>query len=190
MIASMKSYKSKEITALAGLVVVLMLPLVAGGLYVFQKHAWAQSRLEELQPRYARLLGLDLQRAEIAAALAKAKEAQVRYVYPATQDAAVAGNAAQQLVREILSTSGLQISSSQVLPPKVVKGYERIPITVRAEGEWLAVQSALAVFSAQLPIIVVDEFEVQVLGGLGNISPKLQPKLGVNFVFSVLQERI
>jgi general secretion pathway protein M len=185
----MKNYKSKEILALAGLVVVVMLPLLACGFYVLQKHQWAEARLAELEPRYARLVGLDEQRAEITSALATAKDAQVRYVYPAAQDAAVAGNAAQQRVREILSTSGLQISSSQVLPPKTVKSYERIPITVRAEGEWLAVQSALAVFSTQLPVIVIDEFEVQVLGGLGNTPPKFQPKLSVNFVFSVLRER-
>lgn len=184
-----KSYKSKEVLVLVGVFVVLMLPLLAGGFYVFNKHQWAQARLSELEPRYARLLGLLEQRTEISAALAQAKDAQVRYVYPATQDAAVAGNAAQQRVREILSTSGLQVSSSQVLPPKAVKGYDRIPITVRAEGEWLAVQSALAVFSTQLPVIVVDEFEVQLLGGLGNPGPKVQPRLAVNFVFSVLRDR-
>lgn len=184
-----KIYKSKEVMILAGLFVVLMLPLVAGGWYVLNKHHWAQSRLSELEPRYARLLGLLEQRTEISAALAQAKDAQVRYVYPATQDAAVAGNAAQQRVREILSASGLQISSSQVLPPKAVKGYERIPISVRTEGEWLAVQSALAVFSNQLPLIVVDEFEVQLLGGLGNTASKAQPRLAVNFVFTVLRDR-
>ena len=185
----MKSYKSREIAALTGLIIVLMLPVLGSVLYVLHKHQWAQARLAELEPRYARFLGLDEQRTEISAALAQAKDAQVRYVYLAAQDATVAGNTAQQRVREILSSSGLQISSSQVLPPKAVKGYERIPITVRAEGDWLAVQSALAVFSSELPVIVVDEFDVQILGGLGNTPPKAQPRLGVNFVFSVLRER-
>ena len=185
----MKSYKSRQIAALTGFVAVLMLPVLGGVLYVLYKHQWAQERLAEIEPRYARLAGLQEQRAEISAALAQAKDAQVRYVYPSAQDATVAGNSAQQRVREILSSSGLQISSSQVLPPKAVKGYERIPITVRAEGDWLAVQSALAVFSSQLPVIVVDEFEVLILGGLGNTPPKAQPRLAVNFVFSVLRER-
>jgi general secretion pathway protein M len=185
----MQNHKAREIAALAVVFSLLLAPVVAGGVYVFQKHQWAQARLAELEPRYARLLGLDEQRADISAALAQAKDARSRYVYPAAQEATVAGNAAQQRVREILSAAGLQISSSQVLPPKAVKGYERIPIAVRAEGEWLAVQSALAVFSTQLPLIVIDEFEVQVLGGLGNTPPKFQPKLAVSFVFSVLREQ-
>ncbi|MDH4416558.1 general secretion pathway protein GspM [Acidovorax sp. HMWF029] len=185
----MQNHKAREIAALAVVFTLLLAPVVAGGIYVFQKHQWAQARLAELEPRYARLLGLDEQRSDISAALAQAKDARARYVYPATQETTVAGNAAQQRVREILSAAGLQISSSQVLPPKAVKGYERIPIAVRAEGEWLAVQSALAVFSTQLPLIVIDEFEVQVLGGLGNTPPKFQPKLAVSFVFSVLREQ-
>lgn len=185
----MTSYKNREIAALTVLALLLMVPVVAGGLYVLHLHQSAQSKLSDMEPRYARLLGLDEQRGEITAALAQAKDAQVRYVYPDTQDATMAGNAAQQRIREILSNSGLQISSSQVLLPKPVKGYERIPISVRAEGEWLAVQSALAVFSTQLPVILIDEFEVQVLGGLGNTPPKFQPKLAVNFVFSILRER-
>lgn len=185
----MQNHKTREVAALAVVFALLLAPLAAAGVYVFQKHQWAQARLAELEPRYARLLGLNEQRADITAVLAQAKDARARYVYPTSQDATVAGNAAQQRVREILTTAGLQISSSQVLPPKAVKGYERIPITVRAEGEWLAVQSALAVFSTQLPLIVIDEFEVQVLGGLGNTPPKFQPKLAVSFGFSVLREQ-
>lgn len=184
----MQNHKTREVAALAVVIALLLAPLAAGGFYVFQKHQWAQARLAELEPRYARLLGLTEQRADITAVLAQAKDARARYVYPASQDATVAGNAAQQRIREILGAAGMQVSSSQVLPPKAVKGYERIAITVRAEGDWLAVQSALSVFSSQLPLILVDEFEVQVPGGLGTTPSRLEPKLAVSFVFSVLKE--
>lgn len=185
----MKSHQSAEVLTLGAVVLLLLLPLGGIGAYVFHKHQWAQSRLEELEPRYARMVGLDAQRAEIAEVLAQVHAARGKYVYPAEQDATQAGNAAQQKVRDLLNAAGLQISSSQVLPSKPDKGYERIPITVRAEGDWLAVQSALAVLSSQVPVIIVDEFEVQIVGGLGNTSPKVQPRLAVYFSFSALKEK-
>lgn len=184
----MKSQKSAEMLALICVALVILAIFGATGAYVFQKHRWAQDRLNELEPRYSRLLGLDAQRQDIAAALAKARTARTKYVYPASLEAAQAGNAAQQQIRDVLSSAGLQISSSQVLPPKAGKGFDRIPISVRAEGEWLAVQSALAVLSSQAPLVVIDEFEVQIIGGLGNTIPKFHPKLAVYFAFSALKE--
>ncbi|CAN7224015.1 type II secretion system protein GspM [Acidovorax sp. LjRoot129] len=184
----MKSQKSAEILAFACIALVILATVGAAGAYVLHKHQWAEGRLQELEPRYSRLLGLDAQREDIAAALVKARAARLKYVYPASQEATQAGNAAQQQIRDVLTSAGLQISSSQVLPLKPGKGYDRIPITVRAEGEWLAVQSALAVLSSQAPIIVIDEFEVQIIGGLGNTIPKFHPKLAVNFAFSALKE--
>ncbi|CAN7232436.1 MULTISPECIES: type II secretion system protein GspM [unclassified Acidovorax] len=184
----MKSQKSAEMLALACVALLVLTILGAAGTYIFRKHQWAQDRLNELEPRYSRLLGLDAQRQEIEAALTTARTARAKYVYPASQEATQAGNAAQQQIRDVLTSAGLQISSSQVLPPKTGKGYDRIPITVRAEGEWLSVQSALSVLASQAPIVVIDEFEVQIIGGLGNTIPKFHPKLAVYFAFSALKE--
>lgn len=174
---------------LAGTVIILLLPFAWGGYYMAQKHHWAQTKLAELEPRYARLKGMQEQSGELSSALARAQALRLRYVYPATQDATQAGNAAQQRVRDIFSSAGLQIISSQVLPPKIEKGFDLIPLTVRAEGEILALQSALAVLSSQVPIIVLNELDVQVQGGLGNVNPKLAPRLSAQFGFSVLRER-
>jgi general secretion pathway protein M len=185
----MKSKPSAEMLAMGVVALVLLLPLGGIGLYTFQKHQWAQARLQELEPRYARMVGLDAQRTEVAEVLAQARGLRGKYAYPADQDATQAGNAAQQKLRDLLSGAGLQISSSQVLPLKAGKGYDRIPITVRAEGEWLAVQSALAVLSTQTPVVVLDDFDIQLVGGLGNTNPKFQPKLAVNFSFSALKEK-
>lgn len=185
----MKSQQSAEMLAMGLVALVLLLPLGGIGLYIFQKHQWAQARLQELEPRYARMVGLGAQRTEVAEVLAQARGLRGKYAYPADQDSTQAGNAAQQKLRDILSSAGLQLSSSQVLPLKAGKGYDRIPLTVRAEGEWLAVQSALAVLSTQTPVVVLEDFDIQLLGGLGNNNPKLQPKLAVNFSFSALKEK-
>lgn len=174
---------------LAGVVAVLLLPLLWGGYYMVQKHQWAQAKLAELEPRYSRLLGLQAQRSELSDALAQVQAARERYVYPATQDATQAGNAAQQRVRDIFSSAGLQVISSQVLQPKAEQGFDRIPLTVNAEGEALALQGALAVLSSQTPIIMINVLDVQLQGGLGNPSLKAAPRLSVQFSLSVLRER-
>lgn len=185
----MKRISPREGLVLAGFLIVLLLPFLALGWYVAHKHQWAQARLEELEPRYARLLGLEAQRPDIVAGLAQADAARSQYTYPASQDANQSGNAAQQRIRDIFSSAGLQVISSQVMPPKDEKIFDRIPITVRTEGEMLAVQSALAVLSNQVPVIIINELEILLPGGLSNANPKVTPRLAASFNLSVLRER-
>jgi len=166
-----------------------LLPIAIGGLYVQRKHVWAADRLAQVEPRYARLLGLEMQRADIEAVSLKASAMHKQFIYPAVQDDAQTGNQAQQKVRDIFSAAGLQVLSSQVLPSKEEKGFDRIPLVVRAEGEILGVQSALAVLGNQQPVIVISEIDIQVQGGLANINPKLAPRLSAQFTLSVLRER-
>ncbi len=185
----MKRMPSRERLMLAATLLLALVPLVLIGWYVAQRHMDAQERLDALEPRHARLLGLEAQKAEIAAALQKAGEARTQYIYPAGQDASLTGNAAQQKVRDIFGAAGLQVSSSQVLPAKEDKGFDRIPLNVRAEGDLLAVQSALAVLNSQLPLVLIDDLEIQVNAGFGNVDPKNAPRLSVAFGLSVLRER-
>ncbi len=179
----------RRVTLLALALAVVLLPVAAGAWYVLHKHAWGQERLAQLEPRYARLLGLEAQRPELQAALQRASALRSQYAYPAAQDEAQTGNQAQQKVRDIFSGAGLQVISSQVLPAKEEKGFDRIPLVVRAEGEILAVQSALAVLGSQQPIIVINELDIQVQGGLANLNLKFAPRLSAQFTLSVMRER-
>ena len=176
--------------ALLGLLaIVALLPIVLGGWYTLRKHAWGQELLAQLEPRHARLLGLESQRAELETARLRAAALREQYVYPAAQDEAQTGNQVQQKVRDTLTAAGLQVISSQVFPAKEEKGFDRIPLVVRAEGEMLGVQSALAVLSSQQPVIIINELNIQVQGALTNLNPKLAPRLSAHFNLSVLRER-
>ncbi len=185
----MNSLALRRFAITALVLAVALLPVVGGAWYVRNKHAWGQDRLAQIEPRYARLLGLESQRSELEAARLRATELRTQYVYPAASDGTQTGNQAQQKVRDLFSSAGLQVITSQVLPPKEEKGFDRIPLVLRAEGEMLGLQSALAVLGAQQPIIVINELDVQVLGGLANINPKLPPRLSAQFTLSVLRER-
>lgn len=168
---------------------VLLLPLVLLGLYLAQRHAQGQADLAQLEPRHARLLGVLAQRSEIEATREQAQALRSEYLYPAGQDATQAGNLAQQRMRDLLTAAGMQVRSSQVLPAKEDHGFDRIGLTLAAEGDLLALQSALAVLSSQRPIVLLSDLDVRVNGGLGNHVPTEAPRLTVQFSLSVLRER-
>lgn len=178
----------KEWTILLTTLVLALLPLVLLGGYIAQKHVWAQLRMVEIEPRYARLKGLDLQRVDIEEALALATQMQSAYVYPADQTAVQTGNAVQQKVRDLLTAAGLTVVSSQVLPAKSEKGFDRIPLSFRAEGEMLSVATALAVLGEQLPVLLLNDVEVRNQGNLQSMNTKIAPRIGLQLSLSVLKE--
>lgn len=140
--------------------------IFVGGLssYVVSKHAWAQSRLAELEPRFARLVGLGESGPAIDAALAERRAVLVRHVYPVSQDVARAGSDALQRARETFAKAGMDVSSTQVLPAKEAGGFDRIPLVLRLEGELAALQSALIVLPGQAPSLFIEGLHVQTLG--------------------------
>lgn len=166
-----------------------LLPFIWGGMYVWGKHTWIRDNLARIEPRHARLMGLESQATDVSETLQRAQALRAQYVYPATQDDAQTGNLAQQRVRSIFEAAGLQVISSQALPSKESKGFDRIPLSVRVEGEMLALQSALAVLSGQQPAIFLDDINIQLVGVLNQANNRVAPKLAAQFNFSVLRER-
>ena len=182
----MKSIPARQKIALLVLLLALLLPLALLGFYAVQQHRQADSRLQELQPRYARLLGMQQHADELDKARGQAREMLKKYTYPAAQEVSQAGNDAQQRVRNTFSAAGLNIVSSQVLPAKAEKPFDRIGLSVRAEGDLLALQTALVGLSGQSPAILVDGFNVQTIGAARADKPQ---RLGVQFSLSVLREQ-
>ncbi len=181
----MKQSLSREKIALTVSLLAVLAVLALAGLYVLQKHNWAQTRMADLEPRYARLLGLQTQQAELAQTAAAAQALLAQQSYPAAQDASQAGNDAQQRIRSIATAAGLEIVSSQVLASKPEKDFDRIPLAVRAEGPLLALQTALVALSGQSPRLVVDGLNVQTIGAVKADVPQ---RLAIQFSFFVLRE--
>ncbi len=142
---------------------VLALLLVAGQ-YIVSKHLWATQRLEEIEPRYARLLGLRDAGAQLEEALKQARAALPKLGFTADRDAAQVGNDLQQLARRALQTAGLSVASSQVLAPRGEAGFERVGVTLQAEGALSGVQLALAALQAEAPRMTFDSLLLQSTG--------------------------
>jgi len=180
----MKQRLGREALVLAATLIVLVAPFVAGGLYVYGKHQWALGRLAEMEPRYARLIGLEAGKDELAQATARAKATLEQYAYPQDKDLSQAGNDTQQRVRDILSAAGLQVGSSQVLPPKADASFDRIQLTVRAEGELAALQGAMIGLSTLKPAIFVDNMTASVMGAPRAEAPQ---RLAIQMSLSALR---
>lgn len=168
-------------------VLILLLPLVGVGLYTWNRHQLVQQLLADLEPRYARLLGLLQRQAELKAMGVQANEQLARLTYPAGQDVTQAGNDAQQRIRSLFADSKLDIISIQVLPPpKEDSKFDRIPINLRVEGDLAGIQNALLKLSVQTPSVLVDSLSVQTIGAA---RPASIQRLGGQFNLSVLRVR-
>ncbi len=164
----------------------LLLPLALAASWVVNKHRWAEERLAELEPRHARLLGLQRAAPQLRQAADAAAARLAQFAYPAGQDATHVGNTAQQHARRVFEDAGLTVVSSQVLAPSVEKGYDRLAISFRLEGALPAVQAALRALSAEKPALSVESFTLQTLGG---VKSDVAQRLTCQLTVSVLRVR-
>jgi general secretion pathway protein M len=138
---------------------------------VWSVHEAAREQLETIEPRHARLVGLGTERVRLEEALRQASEALGRHVYPASRDVSQAGNDAQQRVRETFTKAGLEVVSIQLLPAKSGAQFDRIPVSLRLEGEMTALQAGLAVLPSTLPTLFVEGLNLQSGSGLQPAGP-------------------
>ena len=101
----------------------LLAALAWAGWTVVAKYRQASATIAEIDPRQARMAGM-LQNKELFAESEQALTANLaEFVYPTADDASQTGNAALQRVRELASTRGLRVSSSQTAAPRDEKAY-------------------------------------------------------------------
>jgi general secretion pathway protein M len=183
----MKSLVVNRILLLQAITVALLLAALAVfGLYAVAKHDAAQKRLEQAEPRYARLMGLMARREDIGSFTTQAQASTARMAYPVAQDATQTGNEAQQRLRSIFAESKLDVGSIQVLPVKEGPHFDRIPIQLRIEGDMAGIQNALALLATQSPVIGLDNWTIQTVGA---VRPASNQRLGAQFNFFVLRSR-
>jgi general secretion pathway protein M len=168
----MKPLLTRQNLGVGLVLLALLLPLALVAAYLVGKYRWVEATMADVEPRYARLLGLEASQPELNQAIAQSAALLSRRVYPATLDVSQAGNDAQQRIRNIATRAGLSIMSSQVLPPKAAKQFDRVPLTVRLEGELPALQAALVVLAGESPAISFESFSVQTIGAVKSEVPQ------------------
>lgn len=166
----------------------LILPIAGAGLYVWDRTQRVNVLLSDIEPRFARLQGLLLREGDLKAATSKADELLSQLTYPAAQDATLAGNDAQQRIRNLFSESKLDVVSIQVIPQaKDEKAqFDRIRINLRVEGDLGAIREALSRLSGQTPKVQIENMSIQTIGA---VKPASNQRLAGQFDFYVLRRR-
>lgn len=164
----MNLLQRRALVSVAGTLAVVLAIVLLIAQYVVQKHMWGVQTLEQIEPRYARLLGLRDTSTKLEEALKESRTALSRLGHPADRDAAQVGNDLQQVARRALQAAGLSITSSQVLAPRTDSGFERVSVSLQADGSLSGVQVALAALQSETPRILFDSVALQATGRTGD----------------------
>ena len=185
------------------LLLLLLLPLGAAGLWWFGKHQYWQNNLERQESLYARLAGMQEQQEAIAQALAQTQQARTVFFYPEDQPAEQAANATLQSLRHVLDQAGMKVDSSQVkipepgdTPPEQAdddpqgSGIQRIQLLVSAQGSWVSLQLALAALRELRPVVTIERVHLSTRMGLQSVTPGVEQAINASFTFRLrkLQE--
>ena len=166
----------------------LLLALAWAVTTTFTKHRQAAARLAEIEPRHARLAGLLEGSERFVQADATLRANLAQFVHPIDADASQIGNTALQRVRDLATARGLRVSSSQAAAAREDKGFDRIGLNLRVEGEWPQLVELLRELPQQRPVIYATGLQLgaQFVGRQQQDAP---PTVYGQFDLYVLKER-
>ena len=141
----------------------LFLILVLGGLLLA---AWslrqeANERRAEIEPRIARLLGVQAHQEQLEKENAAAKTQLAGLIYPASADATMTGTKMQQDVRTAIEKAGMSIVGSRVRAFKIAEGYDEVSLDLTIEGDMAALELMLLEMPKLRPIVVIEETDIK-----------------------------
>lgn len=135
--------------------------VVAGAMYVRSKERWADAKLDEIEPRYARLKGLMLAENELRTASSAVQENVEKVVYPASLEVDRASSELQQRVKKLFESAGMTVVTSRILEPKPGKEFDLLSVSFSVNGGLSNLQTALSAIRREAPLLKVDDFVLQ-----------------------------
>mgnify|MGYP003452782393 CR=1 FL=1 len=148
----------RVVVGLSLLLLIVLLALFASLLQ--QRMTLAQEALSSIEPRYARLLGLDTVGIDIIQGVDAIGADLARYTYPADSDGQRIGTDLQQRVRRLAEEAGASVVGSQILPARVHGVFAQIPLKVTVNGSLDGIRELLLGFERETPVILVDNLQI------------------------------
>lgn len=143
------------LTALLPLLVYVSLLVQA-----FSLRSGYQSDIDRLQPRIARLEGLKAFEAELTASAGTARQLIDALVYPVTTDRGEVSALLQNEVWQVMTSAGMSVSNSQVLPLREDEQFDYIGLKLTVAGDITALDESLAAIRQYAPLIIVESLDV------------------------------
>ncbi|MCB1886645.1 MAG: hypothetical protein KDH20_03460 [Rhodocyclaceae bacterium] len=137
--------------------------LVVGAMlsWSWQAYRSALAQTGTLEPRYARLAGLVRAEKSLQSALNDARARLGALAISPAVAASKAGADQQQRGRELAEAAGLEVVASQIFPPRMDEGLERIGSSLTLEGTLAQVQAFLFAVGEQSPKMQIAALTLQ-----------------------------
>jgi general secretion pathway protein M len=134
----------------------------------------AQETLQALEPRYARLLGLEGEHERLEQALTQTTELLEAAAYPATLDTGRVGADLQQRLRAASEGAGFVVVSSRVAAANPLQGFDEIPLSLRLEGSLANLEAMLRALPALRPAVHLRSLSVTSVARRGSLDYELR----------------
>lgn len=155
--------------------VVLVVVLVYGAAlaYIASKAAWAEETLGEIEPRYARLLGVRGAADEIRQARGAAEAELAQYSYPPASGVDRVGADLQQRLRTVAEKAGVAVSGSQIVTGKADRGLEEVVVSMTMEADLAQLHGLLSGLRSLAPAVYIDTLAMQPTRAVGSAGQRV-----------------
>ncbi len=141
--------------------VVFLLSVGVIGLIEKAKHR-TQAQIAQIEPRYARLLGLSTAGTQVQELLKTQQQQAAEVLYSTAEGIDRVGAGIQQKLRDTTSAAGLNITGSQVLPPRTEEKqpFKIIEVNLSVAGNLTQLRAALQAVEAIRPRVSVTSLQI------------------------------
>lgn len=166
---------------IASVVFVVILPLLNMGMTYHEEKNDLLFRLQRQQT----IAGRQQQVAEALETLKQQFQEQGYFSTSSTE--ALVSAELQNIVKTAVSDAGGQLTSTQGLPGTQQNGFFRIAVKVRMTGTMEALVSVLNTIESAVPILVVDQLDINPVRGVRNTKTRqIEPSDQLNVSFQVV----
>lgn len=165
----------------ATVVFAIMLPLINMGLAYHEEKNDLLFRLQRQQT----IAGREQQVSEAVEQIKQQFQEQGYFSTSSTE--ALVSAELQNIVKTAVSDAGGQLTSTQGLPGNLQNGFYRIAVKVRMTGSIEALVSVLNNIESAVPILVVDQLDINPVRGVRNSKTRqIEPSDQLNVSFQVV----
>ena len=134
----------------------------------------AEETLQALEPRYARLLGLEGEHQRLQQALTQTSELLEGAAYPATLGGGRVGADLQQRLRVASESAGFVVVSSRIAAANPLEGFDEIPLSLRLEGSLANLEAMLRALPELRPAVHLRSLSVSSVARRGSRESELR----------------
>lgn len=155
--------RDSAMLTLSASLAILALLVVFAWLVLWNLHQANRRDIEDIEPRVARLLGLQQAAKTLAEQSRQADTLLVQLALPASLPTNQAATELMQRLRQIAEKSGLVMQGSQALPIVERGDHQLIPVSITAQGSIDGLVDLLANLQSVRPIIRIERLTVRPL---------------------------